>query len=64
MTRVLLIYNVSLQQKHDAIEFYKEYQCNMGIFLGPLEATDLLLFLLNDDRQSISVMLHCEKEDR
>ena len=36
----------------------------MGIFLGPLDATDPLLFLLNDDRQSVSVLLHCEKEDR
>lgn len=35
MTRVLLIYNVNLQQTSDTIEFYKEYQCNMGIFLGP-----------------------------
>lgn len=32
---MLLIYNVNLQQTHDVIEFYKEYQCNMGIFLGP-----------------------------
>jgi hypothetical protein len=64
MTRVLLIYNVNLNQNHDVIEFYKEYQCNMGIFVGPPEATDPLLFLLNDDRQSVSVILHCEKEDR
>lgn len=29
----------------------------MGIFLGPSEATDPLVFLLTEDRQSVSVML-------
>lgn len=57
MTRVLLIYKVNLAESSDVIEFYKEYQCNMGIFLGPTESTDPLVFLLTEDRQSISVML-------
>lgn len=64
LSRALLIYRVDLSQNNDNIGSYREYQCNMCMFLGPLDATDPLILLLNDDKQTITILLDYEKEDR
>ena len=61
---MLLIYNYPIDSTSDVIDHYKEFSCAMGLFLGALSLSDPLIFLLNEDRQSVSVMLNYEKHHK
>lgn len=64
MKRVLFISKFEADSHSEVIEEYKEYSCSMGLFLGSPSLTDPLIFLLNEDRQSVSILSNYEKGKR
>ena len=54
--RVLFVSKFEVDSMNEMIEEYKEYSCSMGLFLGNPSLTDPLIFLLNEDRQSVSIL--------
>jgi hypothetical protein len=56
MIRSLVISNICLSGSNDSVDTLKEYSGNTVMFIGPNRNLEPLIFILQEDKQTITVL--------
>lgn len=63
MIRSLLLSNICLSSSNEAVETFKEYSGHSVIFLGPNRNINPLILILQEDKQTITVLSESAAEN-